>query len=79
MKVVIELVLNHTSDQHIWFQRARKEGPNSRWGKFYVWSKTPDKYQEARIILKISNHPTGPETRYPAIITGIVSIRISPI
>ena len=30
MKVVIELVLNHTSDQHIWFQRARKGGPNSR-------------------------------------------------
>ncbi|MBE3113402.1 MAG: maltose alpha-D-glucosyltransferase [Actinobacteria bacterium] len=52
MKVVIELVLNHTSDQHIWFQRARKGGPNSRWGKFYIWSETPDKYQEARIIFK---------------------------
>jgi maltose alpha-D-glucosyltransferase/alpha-amylase len=46
------LVLNHTSDQHPWFQRARRATPESQWRQFYVWSDTPDKYKEARIIFK---------------------------
>ncbi len=50
IKVVTELVLNHTSDQHPWFQRARKAPPGSRWRDFYVWSDTPDRYRDARII-----------------------------
>ena len=50
--VITELVLNHTSDQHPWFQRSRRAKPGSAWRDFYVWSKTPDKYQDARIIFK---------------------------
>ena len=52
MRVITELVLNHTSDQHPWFQRAREAGPRSRWGRFYVWSDTPDRYPDARIIFQ---------------------------
>jgi len=52
LKVITELVINHTSDQHPWFQRARtaKEGSTAR--NFYVWSDTPEKYREARILFK---------------------------
>src|SRR5580704_6579439 len=52
LRVVTELVLNHTSDEHPWFRRARAAKPGSRWRDFYVWSDTPDKYKEARIIFK---------------------------
>ena len=52
LRVVTELVLNHTSDQHPWFQRARRAAPDSWWRNFYVWSDTPEKYREARIIFK---------------------------
>ena len=52
IRVITELVLNHTSDQHVWFQRSRRAAPGSRWRNFYVWSDTPDKYKEARIIFK---------------------------
>jgi len=52
MKVITELVLNHTSDQHPWFQRARNAPPGSPERDFYVWSDTPDLYPEARIIFK---------------------------
>jgi maltose alpha-D-glucosyltransferase/alpha-amylase len=52
LKVVTELVLNHTSDQHPWFQRARRARPGTVQRDFYVWSDTPDKYRQARIIFK---------------------------
>jgi len=52
LRVIIELVLNHTSDQHPWFQRARRSKPGSRHRDFYVWSDTPTKYKDARIIFK---------------------------
>lgn len=52
MKVMTELVLNHTSSEHPWFQRARKSPPESQWRNYYVWSDHPNKYQEARIIFK---------------------------
>jgi maltose alpha-D-glucosyltransferase/alpha-amylase len=52
IRVITELVVNHTSDQHPWFQRARRSPPGSRWRNFYVWSPTPDRYREARIIFK---------------------------
>ena len=52
LRVITELVLNHTSDQHPWFQRARRARPGTRWRNFYVWSDTPDRYREARIIFK---------------------------
>ena len=50
MRVVIELVLNHTSDQHPWFQRARSAPPGSPERDYYVWSDTNQRYQRARII-----------------------------
>src|SRR5437870_3630906 len=52
VRVITELALNHTSDQHPWFQRARRAKPGSPWRDFYVWSDTPEKYQDARIIFK---------------------------
>ncbi|MBV9835668.1 MAG: maltose alpha-D-glucosyltransferase, partial [Alphaproteobacteria bacterium] len=50
MRVVTELVINHTSDQHPWFQRARKAKPGSVFRDFYVWSDTDEKYRGTRII-----------------------------
>jgi maltose alpha-D-glucosyltransferase / alpha-amylase len=52
LRVITELVCNHTSDQHPWFQRARTAKPGSWQRDFYVWSDTAEKYQEARIIFK---------------------------
>jgi maltose alpha-D-glucosyltransferase/alpha-amylase len=52
LRVITELVINHTSDQHPWFQRARRAPPGSSKRDFYVWNDTPDKYEEARIIFK---------------------------
>ena len=52
LRVITELVLNHTSDQHPWFQRARRSSPGSRWRHFYVWSDMPTKYARARVIFK---------------------------
>ncbi|MBP8974963.1 MAG: maltose alpha-D-glucosyltransferase [Anaerolineae bacterium] len=51
MRVIIDIVANHTSDQHPWFLQARtsEDSPFCDW---YVWSDTPDKYREARIIFK---------------------------
>jgi maltose alpha-D-glucosyltransferase/alpha-amylase len=52
LRVITELVLNHTSDQHAWFQRSRRAAAGTRWRNFYVWSDTPEKYRDARIIFK---------------------------
>src|SRR6478672_7985962 len=52
IRVLTEVVINHTSDQHPWFQRARTSPAGSCWRDFYVWTDTPDKYKEARIIFK---------------------------
>jgi maltose alpha-D-glucosyltransferase / alpha-amylase len=52
MRVITELVINHTSDQHQWFRKARFSKPGSPWRDFYVWSDTPEKYADARIIFK---------------------------
>ncbi|GAC1516838.1 MAG: hypothetical protein NVS1B4_14410 [Gemmatimonadaceae bacterium] len=50
LKVVTELVINHTSDQHAWFQRARRAPKGSPERDFYVWSDDPNKYAGTRII-----------------------------
>jgi maltose alpha-D-glucosyltransferase/alpha-amylase len=52
LRVITELVVNHTSDQHAWFQRARAAPPGSRWRNFYVWSDTTDRYRDARILFQ---------------------------
>ncbi len=50
LKVVTELVVNHTSDRHPWFERARRAAPGTPERNFYVWSDTPSLYADARII-----------------------------
>ncbi|MDR3403746.1 MAG: maltose alpha-D-glucosyltransferase [Chthoniobacter sp.] len=52
LRVITELVLNHTSDQNAWFQRARRAPKGSPERDFYVWSDDPRKYRDARIIFK---------------------------
>jgi maltose alpha-D-glucosyltransferase/alpha-amylase len=52
LRVITELVMNHTSDQHPWFQRARRSPPGSRQRDYFVWSDTPDRYREARVIFQ---------------------------
>jgi maltose alpha-D-glucosyltransferase/alpha-amylase len=56
LRVVTELVLNHTSDEHPWFRRARRAAPGSPARDFYVWSDDPDRFKEARIIFKDFEH-----------------------
>jgi maltose alpha-D-glucosyltransferase / alpha-amylase len=50
MRVITELVVNHTSDQHPWFQRARQAKPGSMYRDFYVWSNDDHKYAGTRVI-----------------------------
>ena len=50
IRVIVELVVNHTSDQHPWFHRARRAAPGSPERDFYVWSETDEKFEETRII-----------------------------
>ncbi|WP_022948254.1 maltose alpha-D-glucosyltransferase [Methylohalobius crimeensis] len=50
MRLITELVINHTSDQHPWFQAARRAHKGSAKRNFYVWSDTQHKYRDARII-----------------------------
>ncbi|UZR95916.1 maltose alpha-D-glucosyltransferase [Chondrinema litorale] len=52
MKVITELVLNHTSDQHPWFQRARNSPAGSNYRNYYVWSDSQEKYKDTRIIFQ---------------------------
>jgi maltose alpha-D-glucosyltransferase/alpha-amylase len=58
LQVVIELVLNHTSDAHPWFQRARAAPPASIERDYYVWSDTEERYQQARIIF-VDSEPSN--------------------
>lgn len=52
LRVITELVMNHTSDQHEWFQKSRRAKPGDKWRDFYVWSDTDERYREARIIFQ---------------------------
>jgi maltose alpha-D-glucosyltransferase / alpha-amylase len=66
MQVMIELVINHTSDQHPWFQAARRAGPGSPEREFYVWSDTDQKYAGTRVIFTdthTSNWTWDPEAK----------------
>ena len=50
LRVITEVVINHTSDQHEWFQRSRRAAPGTKWRDFYVWSDDRTKYSGARVI-----------------------------
>ena len=66
LRVITELVLNHTSNEHRWFERARRSKPGSSYRDFYVWSDTIEKYTDARIIFQdfeISNWTWDPVAR----------------
>ncbi|TKK71590.1 maltose alpha-D-glucosyltransferase [Ilyomonas limi] len=52
LKVITELVINHTSDQHPWFQRARRAPKGSPERDYYVWTDDPTKYKDVRIIFQ---------------------------
>jgi maltose alpha-D-glucosyltransferase / alpha-amylase len=56
LRVITELVLNHTSSDHKWFERARNSKADSVYRDFYVWSDSPDKYSDARIIFQDFEH-----------------------
>jgi len=63
LKVITELVINHTSDAHPWFQAARRAPPGSAQRDFYVWSDTDQKYAGTRIIFtdtEVSNWTYDP-------------------
>jgi len=65
IKVIIELVLNHTSDQHAWFQESRSSHDNPK-RDWYVWSDTDDRYKDARIIFldtELSNWAWDPVSK----------------
>jgi maltose alpha-D-glucosyltransferase/alpha-amylase len=65
LRVIIELVLNHTSDQHAWFQEARSSTDNPR-RDWYVWSDTDDRYRGVRIIFldtELSNWTWDPVSK----------------
>jgi maltose alpha-D-glucosyltransferase/alpha-amylase len=66
IRVLVELVVNHTSDQHPWFQAARRAPPGSPERDMYVWSDTDQRYKDARIIFtdtEKSNWTWDPEAR----------------
>jgi maltose alpha-D-glucosyltransferase / alpha-amylase len=52
LRIITELVINHTSSDHKWFQRARKSKPDSAYRDFYVWNDNAEKYKDARIIFQ---------------------------
>src|SRR3979490_916561 len=66
LRVITELVLNHTSDAHPWFQAARRAAPGSLKRDYYVWSDTPERYAGTRIIFRdteTSNWAWDPQAR----------------
>jgi len=52
LKVITELVINHTSDQHAWFQRERQAPRGSKERNYYVWTDNPEQYKDVRIIFQ---------------------------
>jgi maltose alpha-D-glucosyltransferase/alpha-amylase len=53
LKIITELVINHTSDQHPWFQRAIKAKKGSEERNYYVWTDDPNQYKDTRIIFHL--------------------------
>ncbi|WP_142007396.1 MULTISPECIES: maltose alpha-D-glucosyltransferase [Barrientosiimonas] len=65
IRIITDLVMNHTSDQHPWFQASRSD-PEGPYGDFYVWSDTDERYPDARIIFvdtEVSNWTFDPVRR----------------
>ncbi len=77
IRIIIEMVLNHTSDQHPWFKEARssRDNPKRDW---YVWSDTDDRYGACRSFLSTRKFPTGLGIPSQSLITGTDFSVISP-
>ncbi|CAM5682605.1 hypothetical protein SFUMM280S_10080 [Streptomyces fumanus] len=58
MRVIIDFVMNHTSDQHPWFQESRKN-PDGPYGDFYVWADDDKGYADARIIFFVDTEASN--------------------
>ena len=68
IRVIIDLVVNHTSDQHPWFQEARRD-PNSRYRDWYVWSdKIPRQREPGHGVSRACRSPPGRTTRAPRLV-----------
>jgi 1,4-alpha-glucan branching enzyme len=79
LQVMIELVINHTSDQHPWFSAPASAPPGIAARDFYVWSDTDQKYGGTRASSSPTpRNPTGPGIRWPRPTTGTASSRTSP-
>ena len=72
MRVVADLVMNHTSDAHPWFQASRTD-PEGPFGDFYVWSDTDDRFPRRGSSSSTPSTRTGPMTRCAASTTGTAS------
>ena len=77
MRVITELVINHTSDQHPWFQAARNAPKGSPERDFYVWADDDKGYDAPGSSSPTPRHRTGPGTRSPSSISGTASSRTS--
>ena len=71
LKVITELVINHTSDQHPWFQRARRAPKGSARRNFYVWSDTTRRYEGTPIIFTDTENSTFPPSWTPSTVTRL--------
>ena len=80
LRIIVELIPNHTSDQNAWFQASRDPGhpEHAKYRDWYVWSDTDRKYHDTRIIFLDTSRPTGPSTRCAAPTTGIASSHHQP-
>ena len=72
IRVIVDLIVNHTSDQHAWFQEARLS-PLSPKRQYYVWSDTDQRYRKAGSSLSTLKSRTGRGTLRPRPIIGIAS------
>src|SRR5262245_57647979 len=77
LRVITELVVNHTSDQHKWFKRARRSPAGSSARNWYVWSNTDQKYLARASSSPTPKSRTGPGMPKPAHFTGTASSRTS--
>ena len=79
LRIITELVINHTSDQHPWFQAARRAPAGSPKRNFYVWSDSAERYAGTRIIFTDTESSNWTFDRSRRAITGTASSAISPI
>ncbi len=78
MRLIMDLVMNHTSDEHPWFQAARSDR-KTPYRDYYVWSDTAGNIRTPASSSSTPNLPTGPGTKWRVSITGTVFTPANPI